>query len=81
MCSGFERIVTTLDGRRLSVKSGNVALQSIQPGQLITVKGEGFPISKRPNERGDLRVRVNVSLPEKLSDDARGKLKALLSSL
>lgn len=84
MCNGFERIITTLDGRRLSVKSGPITgtSKTIQPGQIYTVvKGEGFPISKRPGERGDLHVRVDVNLPEKISDDTRGKLKALLSSL
>ena len=42
-----------------------------QPGETITLRGQGMPILRRPGRRGDLRVVVNVVIPRKLSREQR----------
>jgi molecular chaperone DnaJ len=51
-----------------------------QPGEVITLRGEGMP-SLRRGRRGDLRVVVNVVIPRRLSDEQRGLLEQLSDSL
>jgi curved DNA-binding protein len=40
-----------------------------QPGSMLRLKGKGLPVPGKPNEHGDLIVRVNVRLPENLSSE------------
>jgi molecular chaperone DnaJ len=51
-----------------------------QPGEVLTVRGEGMP-SLRRGRRGDLRVVVNVVIPRRLSDEQRTLLEQLNDSL
>jgi molecular chaperone DnaJ len=48
-----------------------------QPGTILTVKGEGMPVLRRPGRRGDLRVVVDVVVPRKLRKDQRRLLEQL----
>ena len=59
---GFSRVVLLhLDGRGIQITStpGKV----IKPGDTILLKGEGMPIYKRPDQKGDLYVRFDVEFP------------------
>ena len=59
---GFSRVVLLhLDGRGIQITStpGKV----IKPGDTILLKGEGMPIYKRPEQKGDLYVRFDVEFP------------------
>ena len=47
-----------------------------QPGTLIVCKGQGMPIHKTLNIRGNLYVRINVIIP-KLSQTDLKKIKNL----
>ena len=51
-----------------------------QPGEVLTVRGEGMP-SLRGGRRGDLRVVVNIVIPRRLSDTQRELLGQLNESL
>ncbi|HEY2719799.1 MAG TPA: molecular chaperone DnaJ [Solirubrobacteraceae bacterium] len=51
-----------------------------QPGEVLTVRGEGMPSLGR-SRRGNLRVVVNVLIPRRLSDDQRSLLEQLSETL
>lgn len=51
-----------------------------QPGEVLTVRGQGMP-SLRRGRRGDLRVVVNVIVPRRLSPEQRELMQRLNDSL
>ncbi|KAL2786600.1 DnaJ domain protein Psi [Aspergillus keveii] len=71
----WERIVRTIDGKSIRVKSRTAVTQ---PGQEEKFPGLGMTISKKPSERGNLIVRANVKFPETLSASAKEVLKDIL---
>ena len=86
-------LVTVLDvpapfaalGRTFEVETvdGSVELQvpaGTQPGEVLTVRGEGVPTLRR-GRRGDLRVVVNVVIPRKLDREQRELLERFAESL
>jgi molecular chaperone DnaJ len=67
--------VPTLDGTAtLEIPPGT------QPGEVLTVRGEGMPTLRR-GRQGDLRVVVNVVIPRRLSDEQRELLEQLGDTL
>lgn len=52
-----------------------------QPGEVLTLEGEGMPQLRRPGRRGDLRVVVNVVTPRRLSGEQRELAQRLADSL
>jgi len=59
---GFSRIlITHLDGRGVKVTSppGKV----IKPDATLVLKGEGMPIHKRPESKGDLYIVLHIEMP------------------
>jgi molecular chaperone DnaJ len=63
--------VPTVDGEdvEVDVKAGT------QPGTEIRLKGRGVPHLRRPTQRGDLHVLVNVVVPSKLTKRQRELLE------
>lgn len=60
---GFSRIILThLDGR--GVKMTSPPGKIIKPSDSIVLRGEGMPVYRRPDERGDLYVIFNVEMPD-----------------
>ena len=51
-----------------------------QPGEVLTIRGEGMP-SLRRGRRGDLRVVVNVVIPRRLAPEQRELLEQFNASL
>ena len=51
-----------------------------QPGEVLTVRGQGMPALRR-SRRGDLRVVVNVVVPRRLSPEQRELMERLNDSL
>jgi len=51
-----------------------------QPGEVITLRGQGMPRLQR-HGRGDLRVVVNVQIPRRLSDEQRSLLEQLSATI
>lgn len=67
---GAERTIPTMDGEiTLKVPQGT------KHGTILRVKGKGVPMGG--NKRGDLYVRVLVSMPEKLSREAKKLIEEL----
>jgi len=63
---GGETLVPTLDG--------NLKLRippETQNGRVFRLRGQGMPKLRSPNERGDLYVKVQVVLPDRLSDQEK----------
>jgi molecular chaperone DnaJ len=71
---GTKKKITTLDG-------GDVTLKipaGITHGELLKIKGKGIP--DRQGNRGDLLVRIRISVPEKLSGEQKKLLEKLKES-
>ncbi len=67
---GAEVEIPTLDGKvEYTIKDGT------QPGEIIRLKGKGFPYINS-TRRGDLLVRVTVEVPRDLSGEQRKLLRA-----
>lgn len=67
---GAEYKVETLDGSEmLSVPQG------VTHGELLHIKGKGVPNNR--GKRGDMYVKVRITLPNKLSKSARGLVEKL----
>src|SRR5271168_958102 len=65
----------TLDGiAQVEVPPGT------QPGEVLTLRGEGMPGLRR-GRRGDLRVVVNVVIPRRLNEEQRELLERLNGTL
>lgn len=72
---GGELTVPTLDGEQLvEVPEG------AQPGDLVTLRGQGMPGLGRAR-KGDLRVVMNVVIPRRLSQEQRELMEQLRDSL
>ncbi|CAH3199417.1 unnamed protein product, partial [Porites evermanni] len=54
--------VPTLDGRLISIPINDI----VKPGYQKIVPGEGMPISKNPNTKGDLIIQFNIEFPNQL---------------
>jgi molecular chaperone DnaJ len=68
---GTTILVPTVDGEEaVEVKSGT------QPGTEIRLRGKGVPYLRRPGQRGDLHVIVDVDVPNRLSRAQREALEA-----
>ncbi len=71
---GTLRVPTLQDSATVELPSGT------QPGEVLTIKGEGMPALGRAR-RGNLRVVVNVVIPRRLSDEQRELLQQLNATL
>ncbi|MBN1311834.1 MAG: J domain-containing protein [Anaerolineae bacterium] len=71
---GGEAQIPTMTGKvTLKINAGT------QPGQVIRVRGRGMPRLRKPDEYGDLYVRINIDIPKKLSAKERALFKELAS--
>ncbi|KZT01553.1 DnaJ-domain-containing protein [Laetiporus sulphureus 93-53] len=60
---GFSRIlVTHLDGRGVQVSSPSGKI--IRPGTTIVLRGEGMPVYKNPDTRGNLYIMLEIDMPD-----------------
>lgn len=73
--TGWSKTVTTIDGKQLQVRGGGPT----SPGYQERFPGLGMPISKKPGERGDFVVEVNVVFPKSLTAAQKTKIKEALS--
>lgn len=74
LCGG-EYALKTLDDRRIKIPFQGV----VQTGQSQIVAGEGFPISKTGGrQKGDLILKFNVVMPDRLSEEQKRKIKEIL---
>ncbi len=61
---GGKKEVTTLDGKRLNI----IIPKETESGKILKIKGMGMSKSGR-TDRGDLFVRINVTIPKNLTDE------------
>ena len=73
---GVEKEVPTLDGGTERIK----VPQGTQPGAEFRIRGKGVP-HLHGNRRGDLRVLVNLQVPQALDPEQRKLLEKLAASL
>lgn len=64
----------TLDGRTITVTSRDV----VKPGMKKRIVGEGLPLSKCPERRGDMILDFSVKFPDKLGQNTRDALRQIL---
>ena len=69
--TGWERKVTTIDGRQLNVRGAGPT----QPGYQERFPAQGMPMPKKPSERGDFIVEVKVNFPRSLTAAQKQKIK------
>ncbi|WZZ00246.1 hypothetical protein YC2023_072574 [Brassica napus] len=67
----------TLDGRTLMIPLTDI----INPDHEIVVPNEGMPISKEPGRKGNLRLKLNVRYPLKLTAEQKSELKRVLGGV
>ncbi|KAF8087043.1 hypothetical protein N665_0601s0009 [Sinapis alba] len=67
----------TLDGRTLMIPLTDI----INPDLEILVPNEGMPISKEPGKKGNLRLKLNVKYPSKLTAEQKSELKRVLGGV
>ena len=68
---GCSVTVSTIDGNTCNMKITDV----IKPGMRQIVAGQGLPLPKTPEQRGDLVVEFDVNFPETLPSNAKDVLK------
>jgi molecular chaperone DnaJ len=66
---GADLTITSLDGKKLKIKIPAGA----QHGKMLRVKGEGVPAQS--SQKGDLYLKILVTVPEKLSSKQRALLE------
>jgi len=71
---GSLQVPTLEDSAELELPAGT------QPGEILTLRGEGMPALGR-GRRGNLRVVVNVVIPRRLNEEQRGLLEQLRETL
>ena len=68
--------VPTVDGNKAGLKIPS----GIQSGQVLRMRGKGFP-RMRSRSQGDQLVKIQIDTPKKLTRDAKKSLEQLKSSL
>ena len=69
---GHELNLQTLEDKIIKVK----VPAGTQPGTLLSVKGQGMPVHKTLNIRGNLYVKIHVLIPQLSTSDLK-KIKDL----
>ncbi|KAK8170063.1 DNAJ heat shock family protein-like protein [Phyllosticta citrichinensis] len=72
--TGWRRTVQTIDGKQVAVGGSGPT----PPTYTDRFPGLGMPKSKKPQERGDFVVGVNIKFPTSLTADQKQKLKEIL---
>lgn len=73
--TGWQRTVTTIDGKNINVRAGGPT----GPQYTDSWPALGMPKSKKPEERGDFIVGVNIKFPSNLTTEQKASLKTILS--
>jgi curved DNA-binding protein len=69
---GGQQVVETLSGPlKINVKP------ETQNGTRLRLRGKGFPVYKQPGQFGDLYLRLNLTLPQHLTDQEKELFRQL----
>ncbi|XP_075433479.1 dnaJ homolog subfamily B member 1 isoform X1 [Ascaphus truei] len=66
--------IPTMDGRTLPLTLKDI----VRPGTKRRIAGEGLPLPKSPDQRGDLMVEFEIRFPERLPPASREVLERVL---
>ncbi|KAL5191850.1 DnaJ subfamily B member 1 [Glycine soja] len=69
--------LTTLDGRSLMIPLTDI----VRPGAEVVVPNEGMPISKEPGRKGNLRIKLDVKYPSRLTPEQKSDLRRVLGGI
>lgn len=69
--------LTTLDGRSLMIPLTDI----VKPGAEVVVPNEGMPISKEPGRKGNLRIKLDVKYPSRLTPEQKSDLRRVLGGI
>jgi len=72
--TGWKRTLATIDGKQVPLSGGGPT----PSGHEERFPGLGMPKSKKPGERGDFIVTINVKFPKSLTPTQKTKLKEIL---
>lgn len=72
---GTSVFVSTLDGKSINVEVPEI----VSPKYVKVLLGEGMPLSKSPNSKGNLQIKFDIRFPKELSGEQREALKKCLS--
>ncbi|XVF09162.1 hypothetical protein REPUB_Repub07fG0067900 [Reevesia pubescens] len=67
----------TLDGRNLMIPLNDI----IKPGAEVVFPNEGMPISKEPGRKGNLRIKLDVKYPSRLTTEQKSELRRVLGGV
>lgn len=71
--------VKVLDGDRIVANEHEIS-PNTKPGKTLVFRGKGVPIINSLNNKGDLRVVLNLVMPDNLTDEERKHLEAYRDS-
>jgi DnaJ-related protein SCJ1 len=71
---GFSKTVNHLDGEKVLVETDNVSW----PDSIIRLEGKGMPIHNSPLDRGNLNVKLKLTLPNRLTDKQKELVNQIL---
>jgi DnaJ homolog subfamily B member 4 len=72
--TGWERVIRTIDGKSIRVSKPGPT----QPGHEERYPYLGMPKPKKPGERGDLILKINVKFPASLTSSQKELLNEIL---
>jgi DnaJ-class molecular chaperone len=68
---GFTRIFQHVDGHDVTVVKNSVSYCA----EVVIVKGEGMPLKRNKNIRGDLLITISIDFPGSFSEQQKGLIK------
>ncbi|MCH8569437.1 MAG: J domain-containing protein [Balneolales bacterium] len=65
MLGGAVAVTTPVNQVRIAIKEGT------QPGKILRLNNMGFPVFKKPEEKGALYVRIHAEIPDRLTEEQK----------
>ncbi|XP_050221470.1 uncharacterized protein LOC126671725 [Mercurialis annua] len=69
--------LTTLEGKDLMIPLSEI----VKPGAEVVVPNEGMPFLKVPGKKGNLRIKIDVKYPSRLTSEQKSELKRVLGGV
>ena len=71
---GTSVFITTLNGKSINVEIPEI----VSPKYVKVLVGEGMPLSKSPNSKGDMKIKFDIRFPKELTGEQKAQLKSIL---
>ena len=75
--TGLRAVLPHLDGHEVIIERSQVT----HPEEVVTIPGEGMPLSNSVSQHGDLHVHFTVEFPSELSSADKKAVRKLFSSV